>query len=273
MSVEHRAPPERRGLLERSTLIARAAGREILEVYAGAELASSVKADDSPLTAADLRAHRLILQQLDELTPGVPVLSEESAQAPYAVRRGWQRYWLVDPLDGTREFLARNGEFTVNIALIEDHRPVLGIVHVPVSDTTYLGLPGAGAWRQTRAEPAAAIRVAARSATPVRIVGSRSHRGDSLDAFLGRVGPHALVAIGSSLKFCLVAEGAADVYPRLGPTSEWDTAAAHAVLLAAGGAVRRLDGAPLEYNTREALLNPFFVASGPEDRDWLALLR
>jgi 3'(2'), 5'-bisphosphate nucleotidase len=261
-------------LLEHSTQIARAAGREILEVYAAGTLTSTAKADDSPLTAADLRSHRLITQQLAELTPGIPVLSEEeAAHAPSATRREWPRYWLVDPLDGTREFLARNGEFTVNIALIERHAPVLGVVHVPVTAITYSGVPGARAWRQNADEPAVAIRVAAQSATPVRIVGSRSHRGDSLDTFLARVGPHALVAIGSSLKFCLVAEGAADVYPRLGPTSEWDTAAAHAVLLAAGGAVRTLDGAPLEYNTRETLLNPFFVASGPEDRDWLALLR
>ncbi|MBV8877419.1 MAG: 3'(2'),5'-bisphosphate nucleotidase CysQ [Gammaproteobacteria bacterium] len=260
-------------LLERSGQIARAAGREILEVYAAETLTSTAKADDSPLTAADLRSHRLITQQLAELTPGIPVLSEEAAQAPLATRREWPRYWLVDPLDGTREFLARNGEFTVNIALIERHAPVLGVVHVPVSGVTYSGVPGAGAWRQQAAESAVAIRVAAQSAAPVRIVGSRSHRGDSLDTFLSRVGPHALLAIGSSLKFCLVAEGAADVYPRLGPTSEWDTAAAHAVVLAAGGAVRTLDGAPLQYNTRETLLNPFFVASGPEDRDWLALLR
>jgi 3'(2'), 5'-bisphosphate nucleotidase len=253
--------------------IARAAGREILEVYAARAVAPTTKADDSPLTAADLRSHRLIVQRLGELTPGVPVLSEESAEVPFSVRAQWQRYWLVDPLDGTREFLSRNGEFTVNIALIEGHTPVLGVVHVPVTATTYSGLPGEGAWRERAAEPALPIRVATRSATPLRIVGSRSHRGDSLDAFLARVGPHELLGVGSSLKFCLVAEGAADVYPRLGPTSEWDTAAAHAVLLAAGGAVSALDGSPLEYNTRAALLNPFFVACGPRDRDWLALLR
>jgi len=188
------------------------------------------------------------------------------------VRAGWARYWLVDPLDGTREFLARNGEFTVNIALIEGHTPALGVVHVPVSDVTYCGVPGAGASRQQAAAPPAPIRVAAHAATPLRIVGSRSHRGDSLEGFLARAGAHQLLAIGSSLKFCLVAEGAADVYPRLGPTSEWDTAAAHAVLLAAGGAVSALDGSPLEYNTRGELLNPSFVAFGPRDRDWLALL-
>ena len=259
--------------LERVAAIAREAGREILEVYGDGAAASTAKADDSPLTAADLRAHRLIVQRLGELTPELPVLSEEAADVPFAVRSQWRRYWLVDPLDGTREFLSRNGEFTVNIALIEGHGPALGIVHVPVTDTTYRGLPGEGAWRERGGAAAQRIRVAARSTAPLRVVGSRSHRGDSLEAFLGRIGAHELLAIGSSLKICLVAEGAADVYPRLGPTSEWDTAAAHAVLLAAGGAVSALDGSPLAYNTREQLLNPFFVAFGPRDRDWLALLR
>jgi 3'(2'), 5'-bisphosphate nucleotidase len=260
-------------LLEHVAGIARAAGREILEVYAGGALAPTAKADDSPLTAADLRAHRLIVQGLNELTPELPVLSEECAHAPFATRSRWSRYWLVDPLDGTREFLSGNGEFTVNVALIEGHAPVLGVVHVPVTETTYRGLAGVGAWRERRGQPVESIHVAGHSATPLRVVGSRSHRGDSLDPFLAQVGAHELLAIGSALKFCLVAEGAADVYPRLGPTSEWDTAAAHAVLVAAGGAVCALDGRALEYNARASLLNPFFVAFGPRDRDWLALLR
>jgi 3'(2'), 5'-bisphosphate nucleotidase len=260
-------------LLERVADIARRAGREILEVYASGETAATTKADRSPLTAADLRAHHLIVASLHQLTPELPVLSEEAAATPFTERSQWPRYWLVDPLDGTREFLSRNGQFTVNIALIDGHAPALGVVHVPVSDTSYRGLPGTGAWRQTAAGPGEAIEVARRSATPLRVVGSRSHRGDSLDAFLARVGEHRLLAIGSSLKLCLVAEGAADVYPRLGPTSEWDTAAAHAVVSGAGGTVSRLDGAPLQYNTRPELLNPFFVAYGPSDRDWLALLR
>ena len=177
-----------------------------------------------------------------------------------------------DPLDGTREFLSRNGEFTVNIALVEGHAPSLGVVHVPVTDTSYRGLPGTGAWRQRGGAEPEPIHVAERTGAPLRVAGSRSHRGDSLDAFLARVGPHELLPLGSALKFCLIAEGGADVYPRLSPTSEWDTAAAHAVVTAAGGTVCRLDGAPLEYNTREALLNPSFVAFGPRDRDWLAML-
>ncbi|HYC09593.1 MAG TPA: 3'(2'),5'-bisphosphate nucleotidase CysQ [Steroidobacteraceae bacterium] len=262
-----------RELLERTADIARRAGREILEVYGSGAVAASAKADQSPLTDADLRAHALIVRALAELTPDVPVLSEEAADAPYAVRRQWTRYWLVDPLDGTKEFLSRNGQFTVNIALIEGHAPKLGVVHVPVTDTSYRGLAGRGAWRQTAAAAAEPIRVARTAVAPLRVVGSRSHRGDSLDTFLERVGPHRLLALGSSLKFCIVAEGGADVYPRLGPTSEWDTAAAHAVLSAAGGTVSQLDGAPLQYNTRAEHLNPHFVAYGPRDRDWLALLR
>ncbi len=264
--------PER-ALLDRVAAIARRAGREILEVYHSGEAAASTKADASPLTAADLRSHRLIVAALAELTPGTPVLSEEAADTPFAERCSWRRYWLVDPLDGTREFLARNGEFTVNVALIEGHAPALGVVHAPVTDVSYRGAPGAGAWRQQADAPPQPIRAARHSAVPLRVVGSRSHRGDSLAAFLGRVGPHELLEMGSSLKFCLVAEGAADVYPRLGPTSEWDTAAAHAVLAAAGGTVSALDGAPLQYNTRAQLRNPFFVAYGPTDHDWLALLR
>jgi 3'(2'), 5'-bisphosphate nucleotidase len=260
------------GLLQQILGIARAAGREILGIYESGQWAATTKSDDSPLTAADLAAHRLIAAGLQQLTAALPLLSEEAAATPYAQRARWHEYWLVDPLDGTREFLARNGQFTVNIALIRGHAPALGVVHVPVGDTSYLGLPGAGAWRQQGEGPPTPIRVAGRSGDPVRVVGSRSHRGDSLARFLERLGPHRLEGIGSALKFCLVAEGSADVYPRLGPTSEWDTAAAHAVLSAAGGTVSGLDGAPLSYNTRAELLNPAFVAYGPRDHDWLALL-
>jgi len=262
-----------RALLEAVAAIARRAGREILEVYAAGAPVTTAKADTSPLTAADMRSHRLIAAALAELTPGVPLLSEESDEAPFAERSRWQRYWLVDPLDGTREFLSRNGEFTVNIALIDGHTPTLGVVHAPVTGSSYLGVAGEGAWRQQGDGAAQPIRAAPRSASPLRVVGSRSHRGDSLDSFLARVGEHRLLEMGSSLKFCLVADGSADVYPRLGPTCEWDTAAAHAVLSAAGGTVSDLDGAPLRYNTRAELRNPFFVAYGPADHDWVALLR
>ena len=259
-------------LLAPVAALARRAALEILAVYGSGQLAATLKADASPLTHADTRAHGLIVAGLHALAPAVPVLSEEGGMPAWAERRGWGRYWLVDPLDGTREFLAGNGEFTVNIALIEAHRPVLGVVHVPVREVSYQGLPGAGAWRESGGVRTA-LRVSPASATPVRVAASRSHRGSSLGAFLAQLGPHALLEVGSALKFCLLAEGAADVYPRLGPTSEWDTAAAHAVLLGAGGEVRTLDGAPLHYNLRDSLINPHFVAFGPGDRDWLALTR
>jgi 3'(2'), 5'-bisphosphate nucleotidase len=262
-----------RALLSEVGDIARRAGAEILAVYESGTSGATLKADDSPLTLADLAAHRLIAGALASLTPDVPLLSEEAADVPFAVRSRWPRHWLVDPLDGTKEFLARNGQFTVNIALIEADRPVLGVVHVPVGGVSYLGLPGEGAWRERTGEAPRAIRVSEASASPVRVVGSRSHRGDSLDGFLGRLGAHELVPVGSSLKFCLVAEGAADVYPRLGPTNGWDTAAAHAVAAAAGASVCALDGTPLRYNTRPEHLNPYFVVYGARDHDWLALLR
>lgn len=270
MSRAHSGPA---AFLEAVIGIARRAGEEILEVYASQEAGTRSKADDSPLTLADLRAHRVIVEALRALTPEIPVLSEESSEIPYEERVRWGRYWLVDPLDGTKEFLSRNGEFTVNIALIEGHAPVLGVVHVPVRETTYSGVPGEGAWRRRGEAAAEPIHVQARAGSPVRVVGSKSHRGDSLDGFLARLGAHELVPVGSSLKFCMVAEGAADVYPRLGPTSEWDTAAAQAVVCAAGGAVVTLEGAPLSYNAKPEILNPHFLVYADRTRDWLALLR
>lgn len=252
--------------------IVRRAGEAILEVYDSQDTGARLKADESPLTLADLRAHHLIETALRSLTPEIPVLSEESSQIPHATRAAWVRHWLVDPLDGTKEFLSRNGEFTVNIALIEEHIPVLGVVHVPVRKTTYWGIPGSGAWRRRASEDAQPILVAPRARAPVKVVGSKSHGGDSLDGFLARLGSYELVPVGSSLKFCMVAEGSADVYPRLGPTCEWDTAAAQAVVLGAGGRVVDLEGKSLAYNTKPDLLNPHFVAYGDSSRDWLALL-
>jgi len=256
--------------------IARAAGEAIIEVYRRLEQPGAVvidrKADASPLTEADLAAHRLIAQGLRSLTPEWPVLSEEAADVPYEVRRRWSRFWLVDPLDGTKEFLSRNGEFTVNIALIENHRPVLGVVHVPVSGIDYFGFARFGAWKAANLdETGVRIRVAPCSRAPIRVVGSRSHAGARLADALQALGSHELVSMGSSLKFCVLAEGAADVYPRIGPTSEWDTAAAHAIVQGAGGDVVCLDGSPLEYNRGIGWLNPDFIAIGPRDHDWVRL--
>jgi 3'(2'), 5'-bisphosphate nucleotidase len=256
-------------LLADVVTLARKAGDAILSVY-GQQFEVTNKADQSPLTLADTKSHEIIVQGLQALTPDVPVLSEEASDIPYSERRQWRRYWLVDPLDGTKEFVSRNGEFTVNIALIDGHDPVLGVVHVPVSETTYTGVRGAGATRQIKSEPAIQIRTTVPAPTPLRIVGSRSHRDAVLDRYLPRLEPYQLVAVGSSIKFCLVAEGSADFYPRFGLTSEWDTAAAQAVVEAAGGRVLQTDGQPLRYNAKAEVLNPHFLVSGDPQRDWLA---
>lgn len=254
-------------LAEQLLSIAREAGEAILRVY-HQDFAVEHKGDESPLTAADLASHRIISRRLGGLEPDTPVLSEEGADIPFETRRRWRRYWLIDPLDGTREFVKRNGEFTVNIALIEDHRPTTGVVHVPVSGVSYVGRTGQGAWKIDGEDGREEIRVAPKRPERVRVAGSRSHAGDSLKQFLERLGEHEIVSMGSSLKLCLVAEGTADVYPRLGPTSEWDTAAAQAVVEAAGGRVTTTDLATLEYNTKESLLNPHFLVFGDNGEDW-----
>jgi 3'(2'), 5'-bisphosphate nucleotidase len=258
-------------LLAAVVKLAARAGDAILSVYSE-QFEVAHKADQSPLTVADLRAHEIISQGLRALTPEVPVLSEEASDISFEQRQAWTRYWLVDPLDGTKEFVSRNGEFTVNIALIENHVPVLGVVHVPVTSTTYTGTTSGGAFRQIDGQTPEPLRVRAPVGSPLRIVGSRSHRGDTLDQYLPKLGPYELIAVGSSLKFCLVAEGSADFYPRFGPTSEWDTAAAQAVVEAAGGAVVKTDGEQLRYNTKADLLNPHFLVFGDRDRDWLKIL-
>jgi 3'(2'), 5'-bisphosphate nucleotidase len=267
MNNENNAP-DIASLLDPLAELAQQAGEKILEVYNSDDFSVQEKADNSPLTAADLAAHHAILAGLTGLTPEIPVLSEESVSLPYAERAAWQRYWLVDPLDGTREFIKRNGEFTVNIALIEDGVPVLSVVHVPVTGVSYLACRGLGAFRQGTDEERHPIRVRKTGDGPVMVVGSRSHRGDSLIRFLDKLGDHEMVGMGSSLKLCLVAEGVADVYPRLGPTSEWDTAAAQCVVEQAGGFVTDTDLQPLRYNTKDSLLNPYFLVFGDDGRDW-----
>lgn len=257
-------------LLPAVTEIAGRAGDAILQVY-NDEFEVARKADDSPLTEADLASHETITQALRQLMPGWPVLSEEQAEIPFRERSAWDVYWLVDPLDGTKEFVSRNGEFTVNIALINDHRPVLGVVQVPVSGRCYSGIVGQGAQLQENGQPPGPIGIRIPHAEPIAVVGSRSHANPRLEQHLRGLGDYRLVSMGSSLKFCLVAEGSADFYPRLGPTSEWDTAAAHAVVVAAGGQVVKLDGSPLEYNRKESLLNPEFMVIGDPSPDYPSL--
>ena len=242
-------------------IIARA-GEAVMRVYNG-EFTVERKTDDSPLTLADLESQRIILAGLSQLTPEIPVLSEESAAAPWPQRRRWRELWVVDPLDGTREFVKRNGEFTINIALAAQSEPLLGVVAAPAQQLVYWGATWIGAFRRSRGAESP-IHVAP-PLQPLRVVGSRSHASPQTEAYLARLGPHQTRGIGSSLKFCLVAEGSADLYPRFGPTSEWDTAAGQAVLEAAGGAVTRLDGHKLRYNCRESLINGDFVAFGHAD--------
>lgn len=266
-------------LLEGIQAICREAGAAILDVYQRADHEVETKADDSPLTAADRAAHDIIVAGLRRLAPDIPVLSEESDAPGYDVRRKWSRYFLVDPLDGTKEFINRNGEFTVNIALIDDGAPVAGVVFVPVKDVLYAGWRGEdtsmafverGGTRQpikTRA-----LKPRLRDGAPVTVVASRRHGGDALAPVMDALARHFThvdtANMGSSIKLCLVAEGEADFYPRLAPTSEWDTAAAHAVVLAAGGKVVDTHFVPLRYNAKEDILNPFFYVIGDPTFPW-----
>lgn len=250
-------------LLQAVASIAEAAGEAILQIYQQ-DVDVSYKADDSPLTAADLAAHQLILQKLNELTPTIPQLSEEAADIDWAIRQHWQYYWLIDPLDGTKEFIKRNGEFTVNIALIFQGEPVLGVIHAPVLKKTYSAVLGLGAFLRehtdTSQPPRAIAAQAPQADATVRIVGSRSHAQPGMTELLAQFPRHELLAVGSSLKFCLVAEGSAHLYPRLGPTMLWDTGAGHVIAVAAGASVHYegIDGPAYH---RQALRNGNFTVS------------
>lgn len=244
-------------MLDKICQLAREAGAAIMQVYDGQKpLEATQKSDDSPVTAADIAAHTIILQGLQTLTPEIPVLSEEDPQT-WETRQNWGRYWLVDPLDGTKEFLKRNGEFTVNIALIEKGKAVLGVVYAPVLNVMYSAAEGK-AWKE---ENGVRNQIHVRDARPPLVVISRSHGDDELKEYLHQLGEHQTTSIGSSLKFCLVAEGQAQLYPRFGPTNIWDTAAGHAVAAAAGAHVHDWQGKPLDYTPRESFLNPGFRVS------------
>lgn len=242
--------------------IALEAGRRIMAVYRSADFGVTHKDDASPLTQADLAAHRCIVEALARLTPDTPILSEEAADIGFDVRSRWSRYWLVDPLDGTKEFIKRNGDFTVNIALIENGIPVLGVVHLPAYDDTYIATR-AGVFAQYGGT-GKAIQISCR--TPPKdglsAVASKNHMTEETETYLAGLPIKECINAGSSLKFCRVAEGRADVYPRFGPTMEWDTAAGHAVLMYAGGEVITENGRPLLYGKPE-FRNPNFIARGP----------
>lgn len=257
-------------LVPEVSAIAQRAAAAILKVY-GSDFSVEHKHDSSPLTAADLAAHRVIVEGLGALTPQWPVLSEESAAIAWSERSRWSRYWLVDPLDGTREFVKRNGEFTVNIALIDGERPILGVVQTPISAELACAWSGGGAWLSEHGHKPRRIGTRTRAA-PLIVAGSRSHASAREGELLARLGACAKLPLGSSLKFVRIAAADADLYLRLGPTSEWDTAAGQCVLEEAGGAVLDFDGRPLRYNTRESLLNPDFFAVGDRNADWSALM-
>ena len=253
--------------------LACAAAGDILAVYAR-DFDVERKTDASPLTEADLAAHHRIMDGLSLLTPDIPVLSEEAEQkVPADIRRSWPRLWIVDPLDGTREFVKKNGEFSVNIALVEHGVAVYGVIQAPVTGTVWHGGPGAGAFRRESADAgdrSVAIRTAA---APLRVAASRSHRDGRSEAFIDAMRAHAgadveQLNLGSSLKFCRIAEGGLDIYPRFGPTCEWDTAAGQAILEGAGGQVLDPRGRPLRYNQRDTLLNGDFIALGDPAQPW-----
>ena len=248
------------------------AGDAILEIYAQ-DIEVQTKDDESPLTQADLAAHRVLVEGLSELTPDIPVMSEEGDPPGFAERQGWDRYWLIDPLDGTKEFINKNGEFTVNVALIEDHQAVLGVVGVPVQGVIYTGDLKTGLAERKTVDGVQSISGRKLDVdAPLTVVASRSHGGERLEHYLEALadefGGVDRTPVGSSLKLCILAEGRADIYPRLGPTSEWDIAAAHAVLAAAGGDLWAVGQRDLKYNTKESVLNPEFIAVADGEFPW-----
>ncbi len=274
-------------LIDQLIRLSQQASDAILAVYhSDKALSVDTKQDSSPVTEADIAAHHVLVAGLEHLLPDTPVLSEESDIAPYHERKRWSRYWLIDPLDGTKEFIGRNGEFTVNIALIERNEAVLGVVAVPVSQTIYYGAKGVGAYKinqeqinEGQAPQVIRVRDMAerlKQQQAIEVVASRRHGGEAMSQLKERLEQQFPTldykSMGSSLKLCLIAEGEADLYPRLAPTSEWDTAAAHAVVVAAGGEVLDEQLSPLRYNTKESLLNPFFYVVADKAYPWSQLL-
>lgn len=245
--------------------LAAEAAEAILDVYE-TNFDVECKEDNSPLTLADTRSHQIISRALRSTYPRIPVLSEEGKQTPFYVRKDWSQFWLLDPLDGTKEFVKKNGEFAINIALIEGNAPVLGLIYIPVSKTFYAGRVGEGCW-ETGPEGRREVKVGEVPADrPVRILKSRSHPSPNMAALIDVFPSHEIANIGSAIKFCKMAAGEADFYPRLGPTWEWDTAAGHALVAAAGGTVVDVNGDALTYNKPTLLNGPFFAAP---NRDWL----
>ena len=240
-------------LISSTVAIAKEAGRTISEIY-NSNFAYQLKKDLSPITKADKLSHNIITEKLKLLTPKIPVLSEENCDIPYKVRSKWAQYWLVDPLDGTKEFINRNGEFTVNIALINKNTPIFGVIYIPVTNETYWGSKVNGSFYLNENNNVEQIRVSENYQNPIRLVASRSHPSKILASLLKKIVGYEIIEIGSSIKFCLIASGQADCYPRFGPTSEWDTAAGEAIVSSAGGHVVAASGNSMKYNVKEEYL-------------------
>ncbi len=261
-------PPDLSSLIEPTLDVVRDASDRILEIY-DTDFEIQSKQDETPITSADIASHETLVAGLSQLTPSIPVLSEESNQIPYSVRSKWSDCWLVDPLDGTREFIKQSGEFTINVALLHEHEPVLGLIYVPVSRICYYAWRNGGAFKLTGSAPTPSkIYTRPIEDDTVRVAGSRSYAVKSLQIFLRRLDNYEYVGVGAALKACLIAEGLVDVYPRFGPTSEWDTAASQCILEEAGGQLTDLQLKPLRYNTKPSLKNPPFIAFGDERRNW-----
>lgn len=256
------------GLLSEVVSLIKQAGKQVLSIY-HSDVSVEYKIDKSPVTMADRVAHSCISQGLSQLTPEIPILSEEWGIPDFVERQRWSRYWLIDPLDGTKEFLEKNGEFTINIALIEDHLPVLGVVYAPVFDFCYFAKHEHGAFKQVAQQAPQLLKASLwKIDEPITIAISRRHGIASLENFFTQFSALNLIRCGSSLKFCWLAEGFADLYPRFSPTYEWDTAAAHCLLKEAGGTVIDSQGQVLRYNTRPSLYNPSFLAVGDKTHCW-----
>jgi 3'(2'), 5'-bisphosphate nucleotidase len=251
--------------------IAQDASHRILEIYAG-NFSVTEKANKTPLTEADMVADERIIRGLTKLTPEIPILSEEGADISFAVRNEWEWLWLVDPLDGTREFVKRNGQFCVNIALIHNHTAIFGLILIPVTGVCYFAYRQGGAFKQLPDHKPNSIHTRHIGHEPIRVAGSRSYAGSALQTYLEYLGQHHYVGVGSALKSCLVAEGKIDLYPRFGPTCEWDTAAAQILVEEAGGRLTDTHMQPLRYNTRPTLINPDFFAFGDPSYDWSRFL-
>ena len=259
--------PTPQDLLPMLIMLCRSTGNRITEIYNG-KFEIERKSDMTPVTCADMAAHCAITAGLEMLLPNIPILSEEDADIPFEERRQWQRYWLIDPIDGTREFINRTGEFTINIALIDNNQPILGIVYAPVIEVCYYASRGNGAYKLINGQQPLPLSIRPCDNSNTIVVGGRSGTTPQFESYVGKIPSPQVINIGSSLKSCMIAEGGADIYPRFGPTSEWDTAAAQCVLEEAGGLITNTQLQPLRYNTKPSLLNPDFLAFGDTEWDW-----